>query len=334
MAFRWDPDALAWSRPGLPLLSNLAGPIQHFKSALLDAWRNKVAADLCGRKGFRGGHLLDIHGSLQLLNSSGAGERDKALLRSMSWLVVSGMVCFLVGCVARLFHVGSVVLLILMVICFGECPFPPLVEIRENPESHDLTRLDKEHWPRCLLWHGWLPMLSSVNGASPWAVDASESAAYLVEVALGRYSSGLIAEWGPSDESDHDRAASSLQHHPAVWTDGSLVLDRLTGVSSSGSWFFAHQSEHCWRGRRWGHVDGISIDPEVVSYRGFCSVPGPLRSVQRAEMGESPWPLQSSLVRFTLVLIILVLFDMLVVCLMVVMALPLMSLSMMVISSC
>ena len=40
-------------------------------------------------------------------------------------------------------------------------------------------------------------MLSGVNGASPWAVDASESAAYLVEVALGRYFSGLIAEWGP-----------------------------------------------------------------------------------------------------------------------------------------
>ena len=32
--------------PILPLLSNLAGPIQHFKSALLEAWRNKVAADL------------------------------------------------------------------------------------------------------------------------------------------------------------------------------------------------------------------------------------------------------------------------------------------------
>ena len=52
IGFRWDPDALAWSRPGLPLLSNLAGPLQHFKYALLDAWRNKVAADLCGRKGF------------------------------------------------------------------------------------------------------------------------------------------------------------------------------------------------------------------------------------------------------------------------------------------
>ena len=41
-----------WSRPGLPLLSNLAGPVQHFKAAVLDPWRNKVAADLCGRKGF------------------------------------------------------------------------------------------------------------------------------------------------------------------------------------------------------------------------------------------------------------------------------------------
>ena len=55
-------------------------------------------------------------------------------------------------------------------------PFPPLVEIRENPEFHDLMRLDKASWPGCLLWHGWLLMLSGVNGASLWAVDASESA--------------------------------------------------------------------------------------------------------------------------------------------------------------
>ena len=43
IGFRWDPPALAWSRPGLPLLSNLAGPVQHFKAALLDAWRIEVA---------------------------------------------------------------------------------------------------------------------------------------------------------------------------------------------------------------------------------------------------------------------------------------------------
>ena len=178
------------------------------------------------------------------------------------------MVCFLDGCEARLFRgaPGSDGHL------FCECPFPPLVEIRENPEFHDLMRLDKEHWPKCLLWHGWLPVLSGVNGASSWAVDASESAAYLVEVALGRCSSGLIAEWSPSDEFDHPGADSSLPDHPTVWTDGSLVLDRVTGVSGSGSGFFAHRSEHCWSGRRWCHVDGISIDPDVPSCRGFwCS---------------------------------------------------------------
>ena len=83
IGFVWDPHALAWVRPGLPLLSNLAGPIQHFRAAILDAWRNKVAAELCRRKGFRGGPLLDVHGSLQLLSSSHVRERDKALLRAI-----------------------------------------------------------------------------------------------------------------------------------------------------------------------------------------------------------------------------------------------------------
>ena len=136
---------------------------------------------------------------------------------------------------------------------FWECTFPPLVEIRENPEFHDLMREDKAHWPRCLLWHGWLPMLSGVNGASG-------SAGCLVEVALGRCSSGLLAERGPSDELHEVDAASSMLDHPNVWTDGSLVLDQVTGVSSSGAGFFAHQSEDCWCGRRWGHVDHVPPD--------------------------------------------------------------------------
>ena len=83
VGFTWDPVDLGWSRPGLPLLSNLAGPIQHLKAAILDAWRKKVAAGLCGREGSRGGPLLDVRGSLQLLNSSHVRERDEALLRSV-----------------------------------------------------------------------------------------------------------------------------------------------------------------------------------------------------------------------------------------------------------
>ena len=85
-----------------------------------------------------------------------------------------------------------------------------------------------------------------------------------------------------------------MPDHPDVWTDGSLVLDRLTGVSSSGSGFFAHQAEHFWSGRRWGHVDGVRIDPGIASCRGFCSVPGPLQSVQRAEMWGVILALQTS----------------------------------------
>ena len=236
---------------------------------------------------------MDIHGSLQLLSSSHVRERDKALLRA---IMVGGVWNgFLLGhfrgqpvpcrfCGAP-DHDGHL---------FWECTFPPLVEIRENPEFHDLMRMDKAHWPRCLLWHGWLPMLSGVNGASPWAVDASESAAYLVEVALGRYSSGLVTEWDPSDDFDHDDAAASLTDHPDVWTDGSLVLDRLTGVSSSGSGFFAHQAERFWRGCRWGHVDGVYPDLDRAYCRGFSSVPGPLQSVQRAEMWGVVLALQSS----------------------------------------
>ena len=54
IGFRWDPEELAWDRPDLPLLSNLFGPIQHFRAALFGAWRYKVSADLCARKVFVG----------------------------------------------------------------------------------------------------------------------------------------------------------------------------------------------------------------------------------------------------------------------------------------
>ena len=35
IGFRWDLEELAWDRTGLPLLSNLSGPIQHFRATIL-----------------------------------------------------------------------------------------------------------------------------------------------------------------------------------------------------------------------------------------------------------------------------------------------------------
>ena len=121
--------------------------------------------------------------------------------------------------------------------------------------------MDKGHWPRCLLWHG---------------------------------SSRLITEWSLPDEYESVEAASLVPDHPNVWSDGSLVLDHVTGMSSSGAGFFAHQSVDFWSNRRWGHVDHVRPEGAFLSCRGFCSAPGPLQSVQRAEMWGVVLALQSS----------------------------------------
>ena len=54
IGFSWDPVNAGWNRPGLPVLQHLAGPYQHFKAAIWDAWRFKVSFDLCRRQGFQG----------------------------------------------------------------------------------------------------------------------------------------------------------------------------------------------------------------------------------------------------------------------------------------
>ena len=283
IGFRWDPLTLAWSRPGLPLHNNLAGPIQHFQAAVLDAWRNKAAADLCGREGFRSGPLLDVHGSLQLLNSSHVRERDKALLRSV---MVGGVrndfllgrvrgrpvpcrFCGAPDCDGHLFF-------------FGECTFPPLVEIRENPEFHDIMREDKAHWPRCLLWHGWLPMLSGVNGASPWAPDASESAFYLVETALGRYSSGLVSEWSHPHDFDADEVS-------ALCGVGSVVVGfgACAGVSCGvSSGVVDDVDDACMDGSALGEIRVVS-DSVVQSFTEYHnSSCARLNALQNSRVGR------------------------------------------------
>ena len=55
-------------------LSNLAGRVQQFGSAVLYAWRCRVSAELCARRGFRCGLLLAIEGSHRLLTSSHVRE--------------------------------------------------------------------------------------------------------------------------------------------------------------------------------------------------------------------------------------------------------------------
>ena len=126
---------------------------------------------------------------------------------------------------------------------------------------------------------GWLPLLSGCNGDSPWAGTPSESAHYLVEAALGGYSYGLVSGWHPPDGYDPTTVSCIVPDFPNIWTDGSLILDKVHGISSSGA-----GSATFGDVRTWGQVDHLQSVGNVPAYRGFCSVPGPYKSVQRAEM--------------------------------------------------
>ena len=133
LGFAWDSSVEGWIRPGLPPLRMLAGPYQHFKAAIIGAWRNKVSGILAARKGFRGGDFLDYPGSMQLLFSSHLRERDKMLLRSLlSGGVWNGF--FLENPRRMMFLVGFVGVLMGMVICFGSV-LSPLCAILGSTQS-------------------------------------------------------------------------------------------------------------------------------------------------------------------------------------------------------
>ena len=123
-----------------------------------------------------------------------------------------------------------------MVTFLGSVLFPPPVEIREHPEFHDLVEMDKSSWPRCLLWHGWLPLLSGVSDGSPLAESPREGASNLLEFALGRYSSDVLVEWqfpvGFHAEGAAVRVAADLMSGlmGAWWRTRSLVPPLLGRV--------------------------------------------------------------------------------------------------------
>ena len=224
IVFRWDPGILAWVRPGLPPLSNLAGPIQHFMAAILDAWHDKFSVDLCGRKGFRGGPLLDVHGSLQLLNSSHVRERDKALLRSI-----------MVGGVWNGFLLGRVRS---QIVPCRFCGAPDGVLLRF---VKILNFMISSEWIRDIGLGVCFGMVGFQSSLVLMVPPLGLLVLVIVPVTLLNLRLAVtLVGWGPPVGFDAVEAASLLPASPNVWTDGSLVLDRVTGVSSSGAGFFDH----------------------------------------------------------------------------------------------
>ena len=220
LGFAWDGDEKGWVRVSLPLLRMMAGPVQHFRSAILDAWRFQVFARLSERKVFWGCEFADFQGSLQLLTSSHLRERDKMLLRAI--LCGSVWTGFLLGkakkedvpcrlCGQRDGH-GHL---------FWECTFPPLQHVRDLPEFAYLMSLDRSKWPRCFLWHGWLPGLDGVSTNDPWPTSFGDLASFHLEQCLGVYPVNFDNCWAPPEYWDADDVALEMTDHPNVWTDGS-----------------------------------------------------------------------------------------------------------------
>ena len=135
LGFAWDGNEHGWVRVSLPPLRMMTGPVQHFRSAILEAWRFQVFAMLSERQVLWGGELADFHGSLHLLTSSHLRERDKMLLRA---ILCGGGVWngFLLG-KAKKEDVPCVVFVVkgtLMDTCSGSVLSTPLQHVRYLPE--------------------------------------------------------------------------------------------------------------------------------------------------------------------------------------------------------
>ena len=110
--------------------------------------------------------------------------------------------------------------------------------------------VDKSAWPRCLLWHGWLPALACPGGGPPWADSAGDVGLHRLECALGAYSEDVCREWVATDQFRADLADSHTSDDPDVWTDGSYVADDLSGIGAGGCGVYAHRSGSSWFQRR------------------------------------------------------------------------------------
>ena len=108
---------------------------------------------------------------------------------------------FLVKPRRKMFHVVFVGRGMVMVVCSGNVLFPllPLQHVRELPEFAYLMSLDRSKWPRCLLWHGWLPGLGGIGQRDLWATSFGDLASFHLERCLGAYPVDFGDAWTPPD---------------------------------------------------------------------------------------------------------------------------------------
>ena len=108
-----------------------------------------------------------------------------------------------------------------MVTCSGTVLFTPIQHGRDLPEFAYLMSLDRSNWPRCFLWHGWLPGLSGIGHRDLWATSFGDLASFHLERCLGAYPVDCAGSWTPPEYWDAADIALEMPEYPNVWTDGS-----------------------------------------------------------------------------------------------------------------
>ena len=142
---------------------------------------------------------------------------------------------------------------------------------------------DRTHWPRCLLWHGWVPGLTSRTVGTPWAIASSDLASSCLENTFGSYPLSTTSAWHPFwDEDDIQDMVDDVPVAPNIWTDGSRELIPHLDVDIAGAGAFVHSPSIIFDNHHWGHAHDLD-DPNEGSSHIFSGVLGPIQSVQRAE---------------------------------------------------
>ena len=143
--------------------------------------------------------------------------------------------------------------------------------------------LDRSKWPRCLLWHGWLPGLNGMVNDKPWALSFGELASFHLERCLGAYPVDFAAAWTPPEYWDADDIALEVPEHPNIWTDGSREdFSSIGGFEVAGAGVYLPAAEVAFDHSVWGTVEEYG-DARLERCRAFLPVPGVLQTVQRAE---------------------------------------------------
>ena len=102
-----------------------------------------------------------------------------------------------------------------MVICFGTAPFSlsPSFMLGNSQSSCSSWPVTEVTGPQFLLWHGWLPGLSSAGERDPWAASLGRLAHMCLERALGSYPADDSGLWTPLDLGDAEDLVNEIGEH-------------------------------------------------------------------------------------------------------------------------